>query len=184
MLSHCSPSRPRCTASASTEAAFWGCYTRWTLDFRYIAIEGPLGVGKSALADQLGARFDATVVLDETDNPFLADFYAERPGSGFQTQLFYTLGRHRQQTSLRQRGPLQPAHDLRLPVRARQDLRLPEPRRQRALHLPAAVRPARARPAVAGSRRSTCRRRPTSCAAACASGRAPKATRPSPKTAT
>jgi deoxyguanosine kinase len=79
------------------------CYTRCTLDFRYIAIEGPLGVGKSALADQLGARFDATVVLDETDNPFLADFYAERPGAGFQAQLFYTLARHRQQTSLRQR---------------------------------------------------------------------------------
>ena len=80
-----------------------GCYTRCTLDFRYIAIEGPLGVGKSALADQLGARLDATVVLDETDNPFLADFYAERPGAGFQTQLFYTLARHRQQMSLRQR---------------------------------------------------------------------------------
>jgi deoxyadenosine/deoxycytidine kinase len=73
------------------------------LDFRYIAIEGPLGVGKSALADLLGARLDATVVLDETDNPFLADFYAERPGAGFQTQLFYTLARHRQQMSLRQR---------------------------------------------------------------------------------
>ncbi len=73
------------------------------MDFRYIAIEGPLGVGKSALADQLGARFDATVVLDETDNPFLADFYAGRQGAGFQTQLFYTLARHRQQTSLRQR---------------------------------------------------------------------------------
>lgn len=73
------------------------------MDFRYIAIEGPLGVGKSALADQLGARVDATVVLDETDNPFLADFYAERPGAGFQAQLFFTLARHRQQTSLRQR---------------------------------------------------------------------------------
>jgi deoxyguanosine kinase len=78
------------------------CYTRSTLDFRYIAIEGPLGVGKSALTDRLGARFDATVVLDETDNPFLADFYADRPGSGFQAQLFYTLARHRQQMSLRQ----------------------------------------------------------------------------------
>ena len=73
------------------------------MDFRYIAIEGPLGVGKSALADQLGARLDATVVLDETDNPFLGDFYAERPGAGFQAQLFFTLARHRQQTSLRQR---------------------------------------------------------------------------------
>jgi deoxyguanosine kinase len=83
-------------------ALFACCYTRSTLDFRYIAIEGPLGVGKSALADRLGARLDATVVLDETDNPFLSDFYAERSGAGFQAQLFYTLARHRQQTSLRQ----------------------------------------------------------------------------------
>jgi deoxyguanosine kinase len=73
-----------------------------TLDFRYIAIEGPVGVGKSLLADRLGARLDATVVLDETDNPFLADFYGGRPGAAFQTQLFYTLARHRQQTALRQ----------------------------------------------------------------------------------
>jgi deoxyguanosine kinase len=99
-IERCSRSRPSGRLGA---VGFLDCYTRRTLDFRYIAIEGPLGVGKSALADQLGARFDATVVLDETDNPFLADFYAERPGSGFQAQLFYTLGRHRQQTSLRQR---------------------------------------------------------------------------------
>jgi deoxyadenosine/deoxycytidine kinase len=73
-----------------------------TLEFRYIAIEGPTGVGTSLLADRLGARLDATVVLDETENPFLADFYAERAGAAFQAQLFYTLSRHRQQTSLRQ----------------------------------------------------------------------------------
>ena len=72
------------------------------MDFRYIAIEGPAGVGKSLLADRLGARLDATVVLDETDNPFLADFYAGRSGAAFQAQLFFTLARHRQQTSLRQ----------------------------------------------------------------------------------
>ena len=76
-----------------------------SFDFRYLAIEGPAGVGKSLLADRLGARLDATVVLDETENPFLADFYAERAGAGFQTQLFFTLSRHRQQTQLRQ-------HDL------------------------------------------------------------------------
>ena len=70
--------------------------------FRYIAIEGPLGVGKSALADRLGARLDATMVLDDVDNPFLADFYADRPGAAFQAQLFFTLARHRQQTALRQ----------------------------------------------------------------------------------
>ena len=72
------------------------------MDFRYIAIEGPVGLGKSALADRLGARLDATIVLDETENPFLADFYAGRPGAGFQSQLFFTLSRHRQQTLLRQ----------------------------------------------------------------------------------
>jgi deoxyadenosine/deoxycytidine kinase len=73
-----------------------------SVDFRYIAIEGPVGLGKSVLADRLGARLDATIVLDEADNPFLADFYAGRPGAGFQAQLFFTLARHRQQTSLRQ----------------------------------------------------------------------------------
>jgi deoxyadenosine/deoxycytidine kinase len=72
------------------------------LDFRHIAIEGPVGLGKSLLADRLGARLDATVVLDETDNPFLGDFYGGRSGAGFQAQLFYTLSRHRQQTQLRQ----------------------------------------------------------------------------------
>jgi deoxyadenosine/deoxycytidine kinase len=72
------------------------------VDFRYIAIEGPAGVGKSLLADRLGARLDATIVLDDTDNPFLADFYAGRPGAAFQAQLFFTLARHRQQVSLRQ----------------------------------------------------------------------------------
>jgi deoxyguanosine kinase len=59
-------------------------------------------VGKSLLADRLGSRLDATVVLDEAENPFLIDFYAERPGAAFQAQLFFTLSRHRQQTAVRQ----------------------------------------------------------------------------------
>jgi deoxyguanosine kinase len=75
---------------------------RATLDFRYLAIEGPTGAGKTILADRLGARLDATVVLDETDNPFLPDFHAGRPGAAFQAQLFLLLARHRQQLSLRQ----------------------------------------------------------------------------------
>jgi deoxyguanosine kinase len=70
--------------------------------FRHIAIEGPPGVGKSTLADRLGARLDATMVLDDIENPFLAEFYGSRPGAAFQAQLFFTLARHRQQTSLRQ----------------------------------------------------------------------------------
>jgi deoxyadenosine/deoxycytidine kinase len=69
---------------------------------RYIAIEGPIGVGKTALAARLAGRLDATTVLEETENPFLADFYAGRPGAALQAQLFYLLNRHRQQISLRQ----------------------------------------------------------------------------------
>ena len=72
------------------------------MSFQHIAIEGPIGVGKSLLADRLATRLDAAVVLEEPDNPFLADFYAGRPGAGLQTQLFYLLSRHRQQVTLRQ----------------------------------------------------------------------------------
>ena len=70
--------------------------------FRHIAIEGPPGVGKTPLAERLGARLDATVILDDRDNPFLGEFYRGRPGAAFQAQLFFTLARYRQQGSLRQ----------------------------------------------------------------------------------
>ena len=72
------------------------------MNFRYLAIEGPIGLGKTTLAQRLGARLDATVVLDDTTNPFLNDFYAGRDGAAFQAQLFFTLARHRQQLALRQ----------------------------------------------------------------------------------
>ncbi len=70
------------------------------LQFRYIAVEGPTGAGKTPLAERLGTRLDATLVLEETENPFLADFYSDRPGAALQAQLFYLLNRHRQQTTL------------------------------------------------------------------------------------
>ncbi len=72
------------------------------MSFQYIAIEGPTGVGKTALAVRLAAHLDSTTVLEETENPFLADFYAGRSGAALQTQLFYLLNRHRQQVTLRQ----------------------------------------------------------------------------------
>jgi deoxyadenosine/deoxycytidine kinase len=72
------------------------------LQFRYLAVEGPIGAGKTTLAERLATRLDATLVLEETDNPFLADFYADRPGAALQAQLFYLLNRHRQQTALQQ----------------------------------------------------------------------------------
>src|SRR5687767_1069103 len=72
------------------------------MSFQYIAIEGPIGVGKTSLAERLAARLDAALVLEEMENPFLADFYSGRPGAALQAQLFYLLNRHRQQLTLRQ----------------------------------------------------------------------------------
>jgi deoxyguanosine kinase len=70
--------------------------------FHYLAVEGPIGAGKTMLAERLAARLEATTILEDTDNPFLADFYNERPGAGLQAQSFYLLNRHRQLTGLRQ----------------------------------------------------------------------------------
>jgi deoxyadenosine/deoxycytidine kinase len=72
------------------------------MPFHYIAIEGPIGVGKTSLAERLATRLDATAVLEESDNPFLADFYGGRPGAALQAQLFYLLNRHRQLLALQQ----------------------------------------------------------------------------------
>ena len=72
------------------------------MDFQYLAIEGPIGTGKTTLARHLALRLDATTVLDNTDNPFVADLYAGRAGAAFQAQLFSLLARHRQQSMLRQ----------------------------------------------------------------------------------
>jgi deoxyadenosine/deoxycytidine kinase len=72
------------------------------MSFQYIAIEGPIGVGKSSLAERLATRLDATAVLEETENPFLADFYAGRSGAALQAQLFFLLNRHRQLMALQQ----------------------------------------------------------------------------------
>jgi deoxyguanosine kinase len=72
------------------------------VSFHYLAIEGPIGVGKTHLAERLAAKLEATTILEDTENPFLSDFYADRPGSALQAQLFYLLNRHRQLTSKRQ----------------------------------------------------------------------------------
>jgi deoxyguanosine kinase len=72
------------------------------MSFQYIAIEGPIGAGKTSLAERLATRLDATTILEDAENPFLADFYGGRPGAALQAQLFYLLSRHRQQLSMRQ----------------------------------------------------------------------------------
>jgi deoxyadenosine/deoxycytidine kinase len=68
---------------------------------RYIAVEGPVGVGKSALArvlaEQAGAR-----LLEESaeENPFLRPYYQDRRKHAFQAQLFFLLSRFQQQQAL------------------------------------------------------------------------------------
>jgi len=78
--------------------------------FQYIAVEGPIGVGKSALVERLGERLDATTVLEEwAQNPFLKPFYDGKAGAAFQVELFYLLSRYRQQQELLQRNLFQAA---------------------------------------------------------------------------
>jgi deoxyadenosine/deoxycytidine kinase len=74
----------------------------YRVPFRYIAIEGPIGVGKTRLAQRLASRIEGTTLLEQAENPFLADFYNERPGAALQAQLFYLLNRHRQLIGMRQ----------------------------------------------------------------------------------
>ncbi len=67
----------------------------------YIAVEGPIGVGKTSLACLLAAELGARAVLEPIEeNPFLRRFY-EQPGVwSFQTQLSFLLSRYRQQSVL------------------------------------------------------------------------------------
>jgi len=73
--------------------------------FHYIAVEGAIGVGKTAVVERLAERLDATTVLEEWgQNPFLKPFYDGTPGAPFQVELFFLLSRYRQQQELTQRS--------------------------------------------------------------------------------
>jgi len=74
------------------------------LPFHYLAIDGPIGVGKTTLVEKLCERFEGVKLLEDVSNPFLADFYKDRPGTAFQTQLYFLLSRYKQQQDMHQRG--------------------------------------------------------------------------------
>jgi deoxyadenosine/deoxycytidine kinase len=63
---------------------------------RFIAIEGPLRVGKSTLAEILAERLGGVRLSDHEDNPFLERFYGGRPGAAFAAQLYFLMERFKQ----------------------------------------------------------------------------------------
>ncbi|HYL05870.1 MAG TPA: deoxynucleoside kinase, partial [Thermoanaerobaculia bacterium] len=75
-----------------------------TLGFHYLAVDGPIGVGKTTLVEMLTRHFEGVKILEDVDNPFLTDFYRDRPGAAFQTELYFLLSRFKQQRELAQRG--------------------------------------------------------------------------------
>jgi deoxyadenosine/deoxycytidine kinase len=73
------------------------------LKYSYVAVEGPIGVGKTTLAKALSKRLGATLLLEDMANPFLEDFYSGKKGAAFQCQLFFLLTRYQQQQQIVQR---------------------------------------------------------------------------------
>jgi deoxyadenosine/deoxycytidine kinase len=69
----------------------------------FIALEGPIGVGKTTLARILAEKLGARLCLEQVEeNPFLCKFYEDRERYAFQTQLFFLLSRYHQQADILQ----------------------------------------------------------------------------------
>ncbi len=77
--------------------------TRSLLRYRHIAVEGPIGAGKTSLATRLAEHLGAELMLERpADNPFLDRFYADMTGYAFQTQLFFLFQRQKQVQAIAQ----------------------------------------------------------------------------------
>ncbi|MDH4040690.1 MAG: deoxynucleoside kinase [Gammaproteobacteria bacterium] len=75
----------------------------------YIAVEGPIGVGKTTLAKRLAASFNYQTLLEQADeNPFLERFYRNRKQAALATQLFFLFQRSQKIHDLRQSDIFEP----------------------------------------------------------------------------
>ncbi len=75
----------------------------WPGRYRFVVIEGPIGVGKTSLARKLAEFADAELVLEQPmDNPFLERFYKDPRGAALPTQLHFLFQRARQCQDMRQ----------------------------------------------------------------------------------
>ena len=76
---------------------------------RFIAVEGPIGVGKTSLSKRLAASFNYELLLENSDeNPFLERFYQNPRAHALSTQLYFLFQRARQIQELRQDDMFQP----------------------------------------------------------------------------
>ena len=72
---------------------------------KYIAVEGPIGVGKTTLANKIAETFNYDAFLEQpTENPFLKNFYKNPRQSALATQLFFLFQRAQQIQEMKQRS--------------------------------------------------------------------------------
>lgn len=78
-------------------------------ELKYIAVDGPIGSGKTTLVKMLAEDLKGHVILEPVEkNPFLSDFYKDRKRNAFKTQLYFLLQRYQQQVELKQQDMFQP----------------------------------------------------------------------------
>lgn len=77
-------------------------------EFRYIAVDGLIGSGKTSLAQILAEQFNARLICDNQENPFLPDFFSsqakDEESVSLKTQLIFLLNRYSQQLEIKQKG--------------------------------------------------------------------------------
>ncbi len=79
--------------------------------FRYIVVEGPIGVGKTSLANKLAGDFDSELLLERAEeNPFLASFYRNQRQYALSAQLHFLLQRAQQVQDFRQTDMFRRSH--------------------------------------------------------------------------
>lgn len=93
----------------------------------YIAIEGPIGVGKSSLTRMLSETLQMETLYEIVEeNPFLSDFYEDISKWSFQTEMFFLCNRYKQINDLADRSVISDYHILKNKVFARNTLNTTE----------------------------------------------------------
>lgn len=72
------------------------------MQHKYIAVDGPIGAGKTTLVQMLAKDLSAEAIFEPAEkNPFLSEFYKDRKQNAFKTQIFFLLNRYQQQLGLK-----------------------------------------------------------------------------------